>query len=138
MTIKNKLTIGITLLTLVSTITTCISLGWLANQSSTEALRAEATKQLIASREISKSRIEQYFAQINNQILSFANDRMIMEAMSDFKSSTFVLNSDSSKANIQSMRTQLRQYYSQEFATEYRKQNTNQNSLGKHSHQTIY
>lgn len=45
MTIKKKLTIGSTLLTLVSTIVACISLGWLAIESSTEALQAEATKQ---------------------------------------------------------------------------------------------
>ena len=91
MTIKNKLTIGITLLTLVSTTAACISLGWLASKSSTETLQVEATKQLIAARETSKSRIEDYFAQINNQILSFANDRMIIGAMSDFKTSTAAL-----------------------------------------------
>jgi len=126
MTIKNKLTIGITLLTLVSTIVASITLGLLASQSSTEALQAEATKQLIASRETSKTRIEQYFEQINNQILTFANDRMVMEAISDFKSATAILNTDTSSSQIQSMRAQLNQYYSREFATEYRKQNTNQ------------
>lgn len=126
MTIKNKLTIGITLLTLIATITACISIGWLASQSSTEVLEAEATKQLIAARETSKSRIEQYFEQINKQILSFANDRMIMAAMSDFKASTALLDNDSSDVKIQGMRNQLQKYYSQEFAAEYRKQNTNQ------------
>jgi len=125
MTIKNKLTIGITVLTLVSTIVACVSLGWLASQSSTEALHAEASKQLIAARETSKNRIEQYFEQINNQVLSFANDRMMMSAMSDFTSASKTLNNNTSAAQIQKMRTRLRQYYSQEFATEYRKQNTN-------------
>jgi len=126
MTVKNKLTIGITLLTLISTFSACISIGWLASQSSTEVLEAEATKQLIAARETSKSRIEQYFEQINKQILSFANDRMIIAAMSDFKTSTAVLDNDFSDVQIQDMRNQLQKYYSEEFATEYRKQNTNQ------------
>jgi len=66
MTIKNKLTIGITLLTLISTVIASVSLGWLASQSSTEALQTEANKHLIAARETSKSRIEQYFEQIRN------------------------------------------------------------------------
>ncbi|MCK5189945.1 MAG: cache domain-containing protein, partial [Methylococcales bacterium] len=126
MTIKNKLTIGITLLTLVSTIAACISLGLLASHSSSKVLEAQATKQLIAARETSKNRIEQYFEQINNQILTFANDRMIIDAMSDFKIATAALDSDSSDAQIQAMRSQLRKYYSQEFAAEYQKQNTNQ------------
>jgi len=126
MTIKNKLTIGITLLTLVSTIAACISLGWLASQSSSEVLNAQTTKQLIAERETSKNRIEQYFQQINNQILSLANDRMIIAAMSDFKASVIALENISSEAQIRGMRTQLRKYYSQEFATEYQQQNINQ------------
>lgn len=126
MTIKNKLTIGITLFTLVSTIAACISLGWLASQSSSEVLESQATKQLIAARETSKSRIEQYFQQINNQILSLANDRMIIAAMSDFKVSVTALEDFSSEAQIRGMRAQLRKHYSQEFAPKYQQQNTNQ------------
>ena len=124
MTIKKKLTIGVSLLTLITTLITCISLGWLATQASTEALRTEANKHLIAARETSRNRIERYFEQINSQALSFANDRMIIQAMSDFKSATAILNNSYSATQIQKMRTQLRQYYSQEFTQEYRKQNT--------------
>ena len=126
MTIKNKLTIGITLLTLFSTLVACVSLGWLASQSSTEALHTEASKQLIAARETSKSRIEDYFAQINNQILTFANDLMIIDAMSDFKLSIVALDGLSSQAQTRAMRDQLRKYYSKDFATEYQTQNRNQ------------
>ncbi len=127
MTIKNKLTIGITLLTLVATMSACISLGWLATQSSTEALQTEATKQLITARDTSKSRIEQYVQQLNNQILSFANDRMIINAMQEFSESTKTLLTDSTASEIQGMRAQLGQYYQQEFAQEYHKLNINKN-----------
>ncbi len=105
----------------------CISLGWLATQSSTEALQTEATKQLVIARETSKSRIEQYVQQLNNQILSFANNRMIINAMQEFSDSTKNLVADSSAAEIQNMRTQLSQYYKQDFSKEYQKLNNNQN-----------
>jgi methyl-accepting chemotaxis protein len=126
MTIKNKLTIGITLLALVTTIAACVSLGWLASQTSTEILKTQATQQLIAARETSKSRVEDYFALINKQILSFANDRMIISAMSDFKATVEKLAELSAEDDVDRMRNQLRHYYSKEFLTEYRKQNSNQ------------
>jgi methyl-accepting chemotaxis protein len=51
---------------------------------------------------------------------------MIIDAMLGFKKSLATFEGDSSGIQIRGMRTQLRKYYGQEFATEYQKQNTNQ------------
>lgn len=133
MKIKHKLTIGTVLLTLFSTIAACVGLGWLAIQSSNETLRSEAMRHMVSVREINKLRIEQYFKQINNQLLTLANDRMIIDAANGFKAATASLDNELMSDTASSMREQLNKYYTRQFAVEYNKQNDNQQRISTRS-----
>ncbi|MGR9043774.1 MAG: methyl-accepting chemotaxis protein [Gammaproteobacteria bacterium] len=125
MTIKNKLTLGSVLLTLLSTLTACIGLGWLATQSSSDALKAEAMRHLISVRETNKIRLENYFDQINNQALTLANDRMIVDAMTHFKAAVADIATDQAEQDTAGLKQALHDYYSRNFAAEYKTRNPN-------------
>ncbi|MGR9116325.1 MAG: methyl-accepting chemotaxis protein [Gammaproteobacteria bacterium] len=125
MTIKNKLTLGSVLLTLLSALTACIGLGWLSIQSSSDSLQAEAMRHLISVRETNKIRLVNYFDQINNQALTLANDRMIIDAMSHFKSAVDAIDNDDTRLRAAGMKQALHDYYTREFAAEYRTRNPN-------------
>ncbi len=122
MTIKNKLTVGTALLAIFSTIAACIGVGVLAINASNDTIQKEAMQHLISVRETKKTEVKRYFEQINNQVLTLANDRMIIDAMTSFKQA---IASQSGTDNIASKREQLKQYYTQQFAKEYKKRNIN-------------
>ena len=96
-----------------------------ATSTSSDALEKETRNQLVSLREMKKTQVEDYFNTIQNQVLTFSNDAMIIEAMEDFKSTfykvkeeAFPLNSD-----METYRQKLGQYYVSEFGEEYKKQN---------------
>jgi len=87
-------------------------------------LRREAFQKLTAIREIKKNAIESYFQSIENQVQTFAEDRMIVDAMRQFRETfhaTGTAGLDGSQ--ITRMRSELRGYYVNEFAKVYTKQN---------------
>lgn len=122
MTIKNKLTIGTVLLAVLSTMAACLGLGTLAINASNDTIKKEAMQHLISVREAKKAEIQRYFDQINNQVLTLANDRMIIDAMASFKQA---LQNQNETDNIAFKREQLKQYYTQQFTKEYKNRNIN-------------
>jgi methyl-accepting chemotaxis protein len=106
------------------------------------ALEQQVFEQLTSAREIKRATIERYFQQIEDQILTFSEDRMIVDAMNDFRQvfSAVPQNDDlsseqdddlsseqddellSEAEKLDRMRDQLWTYYSEEFAEEYRSQ----------------
>ncbi len=125
MKIKTKLIVGSLFIALVPVIIITGIFGWQATESSNKTLRSLAIEHLVSVRENKKARIEHYFTQINHQILALANDRMIIDAMTDFKDAVKVLESESDSFNVPVMKNQLDRYYSGAFSTEYRKRNRN-------------
>jgi len=125
MKIKSKLTLGSLFLTLVPVIILASVLGWMSIKSSTETLELVAMQHLVSVRESKKNRIEEYFSQINRQVLTFANDLMIIDAMTGFSKAVTELEQQSQIQNTSSIKKQLDSYYSKQFAPKYSDRNNN-------------
>lgn len=123
MKIKTKLTVGSILIALIPTITIAFAIGWVSIQSAHEAMNSVAIEHLTSVRENTKSRIEAYFKQIRNQALTFANNRMIIDAMTEFTQATNLLEEQKNLSNTSVFKKKLAQYYNHQFATEYKNQN---------------
>ena len=86
MNIKNKLILGSSLLAAIPVIVAGFFIQSVATSTSSDALEKETRNQLVSLREMKKTQVEDYFNTIQNQVLTFSNDAMIIEAMEDFKS----------------------------------------------------
>ena len=92
------------------------------------ALEAQAFEQLVTSRDVKRAAVERYFSDIRNQIITFSEDRMVVEAMRDFKSTFNVYNKERGfkPSDLRRMKSELRTYYDGPFSAEYRIQNSGQ------------
>lgn len=91
-----------------------------------EEIHDQAFQKLVAVREIKKDGIEKYFAGIRDQSITFAQDRMIIDAMREFRGAfnAFKTENNVQAADIDRMKTELRTYYTGQFAPEFEKQNS--------------
>ena len=71
--------------------------------------------QLTAIRSTKKRNIEDYFNGIRNQILTYSEDKMIVDAMKAFKQAFAEVGSGLSEEEIESMRNNVREYYENEY-----------------------
>lgn len=88
-------------------------------------LRNKIEQQLTAANAIKQAEIQDYFGAIHDQVVTFSNDVMIVDAMRQF---TQAFNEYSSERNLDStdlreMRREVAEYYEESFAREYRSQN---------------
>ena len=86
-------------------------------------LAAEAAKTLEQNRFSKSVQIERYFESIHDQIRIFSEDLMVVEAMNDFASAYEQLGAEASvnlEANEASLRSSLKDFYSTEFAGQYK------------------
>ena len=81
--LRSKLSLAFIFIGVVSV----LSVGWLSYESARTALREESFNKLTAIREIKSEQIRDYFQQIENQVLTFSEDLMIVKAMQDFRQS---------------------------------------------------
>lgn len=97
-------------------------LGVLVETVST--LRSEAFKKLEAVRETKRASVEDYFTLIQGQIVTFAHDRMVTDAMRELGAgyNSLVEDNDLSSEKIAEMRTALGTYYTEVFGSEYTRQ----------------
>lgn len=88
-------------------------------------LRKEAFDKLTAVREVKRQAVERYFQTINDQIITFSEDGMVVDAMRQFSRSfkNFRNENNLAKEQIKGMRGELLTYYTGEFSSEYRNQN---------------
>ncbi len=127
MTIKTKLTLSTLLIAILPAMAITSFLSWQTIQSSTNTIQTIATDNLISIRTNNKNRIEDYFIQINNQLLNFASNRMIIDAMLGFKEAITELETQHNQSIIKDMRAQLENYYNNQFAPKYNNRNTEKN-----------
>lgn len=100
-------------------------LGLLSVSLSKKALSTQAFNQLEAVRQIKKNNIEDYFQTIENQILTFSENQMIVEAMIGF-SEEFVRFRDTTPNSAQddaTVKTAVMNYYRNAFYKKYKSQN---------------
>ncbi len=82
------------------------------------SLERESFAKLTAVREMKASQVEDYFRHIADQVVTFSEDRMIIDAMSSFRNSfRSVIDSEPTldPARLAEFDLQLRLYYQQEF-----------------------
>ena len=119
--------IGAAALAAIPVIIASITLGNKASKDSELALEKAAEERLIAIRDSSKARIEDYFETIDKQIITLSTNRMVIDAMKMFKQGF-----NNYRTEVDSNTTQQRQalnnYYAQDFNNEFKKHNNGENS----------
>ena len=120
MNIKNKMILMACGLAIVPVTIAILVLENIATSTASEALEAAAKNQLVSIRDTKKTQIEDYFGTIRSQVISFSSSRMIINALREFKTSyDFV----AGEADINAMRSELANYYTDGFGAEYAKLN---------------
>jgi methyl-accepting chemotaxis protein len=91
-------------------------------------IRQEAFEKLTAVREVKRMAVERYFQNIKNQVITFSEDRMVVDAMGQFSEffQSFRNDNKVDQAELNHMRRELLTYYTSEFSAEYRNQNDGQ------------
>ena len=120
---KNRLLLGLLAISLVPLMVLGLSMYYLAS----DAIMQQAKDRLAAVRTIKANQIQSYFHSIQDQIQTFSEDRMVIQAMSDFDRGVRSLNGEehfSVEAATQ-MKNQLERFYRSEFSREYAKHNEN-------------
>ncbi len=125
MKLKTKLIVGSILLAIIPIGVAGSIITWQANQEARIALEEQVKNQLISIREMKKNQIEAYFQTIRDQVLTFSNDRMIIEAMKDFNAAfrNFQEEIQGTSQDINSWKTSLSKYYQKDFTEEYARRN---------------
>ncbi|MDH5599827.1 MAG: methyl-accepting chemotaxis protein [Gammaproteobacteria bacterium] len=121
MNIKKKMLLITSGLAIIPLTLSIFLLETIATQEASDALYDVAKRQLISIRDIKKTQIEDYFSTIRGQVITLSSSSMIIDAMREFKSS---YSSVKDNADIDMMRTQLADYYENQFGAEYKKLNT--------------
>lgn len=90
-----------------------------------EALRENASDKLVAQRDLKAKQVQDYFGFIENQIQTFSEDCMVVDAMNDFASSFKNFQSESSENSqaVDTLRNELLAFYTGPFAATYREKN---------------
>ena len=100
-------------------------LGGLSLYESIQALDESAYNHLSSIRQVKSSAVNRYFELLDNQIITFSQNRMVVEAMQgfdrDFPEVKTHLNVD--EAKLGQMRASVADYYENQFGAEFRKQN---------------
>jgi len=121
--IGHRLILHTVMVALLGVVSASICIGTLTYFMGRDALEKDAEKELVAIREIKKTEIERYFNETRNQLLAFATDRMIIDAMSDFTKGFEDYAIEIGKAKIGQYKTDVITQFLQSFSDEYYKQN---------------
>jgi methyl-accepting chemotaxis protein len=127
MNLKNKILIGAALLVTFPVIISSVVLGYNASSSAFSALEHSSQSRLMAVRDITKGRIEDYLSTLNKQVKTFSNDRMIVEAMKKF-SSAYTNYAPQNSPSVAQAREALRVYYRTQFNPIYQQRNQGQSA----------
>lgn len=87
----------------------------------TEDARAKVVASLTAVQALKKAQIEHYFSQIGDQVVTFSENRMVVDARRGFKDSFLEVRKELqvSPEELAQMRAELTTYYTNDFNSEY-------------------
>lgn len=120
MKIGTRIVLACVMLCAAGVITSGGFVAWRASTLSEQAIADRAASQLISVREIKKDQISKYFYGISEQLMAFADDVMIINAMKEFEQEfTQVPESEISPQGEMA----LKNYYTNEFSRVYRDSN---------------
>ena len=119
--LKNRLLLALLAISLVPLMILGLSMYYLASR----AIMQQATDRLAAVRTIKANQIQSYFHSIQDQIQTFSEDRMVIQAMSDFSSGMNRVRADNeiNDETLAEMRKKVEAYYRSDFARKYSKEN---------------
>ena len=119
--LKNRLLLALLSISLIPLSVLGLSMYYLTS----DAIMEQATARLTAVRTIKANQIQSYFHSIQDQIQTFSEDRMVIQAMSDFKNGmeTIQAENEVTEEALTEMRKQVSRYYSSEFARQYKADN---------------
>ncbi|HDY67849.1 MAG TPA: PAS domain S-box protein [Candidatus Scalindua sp.] len=111
--IRTKLTLGFVPIGIISIIIT----GSLCYLNTKNALKKVYFDKLTAIRETKTNQIESYFDQIRNQVITFSEDQMIIDAMNQFNTASYNVKKDNYLTDSQVLQYALsvRNYYDDEY-----------------------
>ncbi|WDE07890.1 methyl-accepting chemotaxis protein [Thalassomonas viridans] len=124
MKIQAKLSLLFGTITASFVIISCIAVGFIAYEMGRNVIQEQAEKHLTSVRGLKKDQIERYFSIIRRQVQTFANDRMIITAMRDFKRA---YNSYPLPFNRSEQPAELKNYYQNEFGRHFNTINNGEN-----------
>ncbi|WP_413699489.1 HAMP domain-containing protein [Psychromonas sp. KJ10-10] len=122
MRLKLKVILGAGALAAIPVIIACITIGFIASKESQVALQHAAEEHLVAVRDLSKERVEDYFSTINQQILNLSQNQLTIDAASSF-SLGFSRYKKQANADIAQLKSELSQYYENDYLNEFKKRN---------------
>ncbi|MEM9354175.1 MAG: methyl-accepting chemotaxis protein [Planctomycetota bacterium] len=98
------------------------------NECSSEDMRSKIADALKAQQSLKTRQIEDYFTGIRDQVLTFSENRMVVDAMRDFKPSfrSYREQAGVDAFRLDAARRSVGEYYRNEFAVEYKSQNSGQ------------
>lgn len=119
--LKNRLLFALLSISLIPLSVLGLSMYYLTS----DAIMEQATARLTAVRTIKANQIQSYFHSIQDQIQTFSEDRMVIQAMSDFKNGmeTIQAENEVTEEALTDMRKQVSRYYSSEFERQYKANN---------------
>ncbi|KZZ15520.1 hypothetical protein A3765_04210 [Oleiphilus sp. HI0130] len=120
MKIRNKFLLFISVLTVSSMTVLATVLSTSAYEHANVFLETQAEEHLVSIREIKKTQIEDYFQTIQSQVITFSKDRMIVNAMREFKQGFSEFRDQIDATQLSSQRASLQSYYQDQFANEYK------------------
>ncbi|MCP4274079.1 MAG: HAMP domain-containing protein [Gammaproteobacteria bacterium] len=126
MQLKQTFTIGAILLTSIPVLIGSLILYSVTTTSSHEALQNSAQNNLVAIRDLTKGRIEDYFSHIRNQVLTLSNDQMVIDALQSFNAGFQNYKQEIDDDDSINKNSQLGEYYTSDFSTEYKRLNSGQ------------
>lgn len=122
MKIQTRLVILGTMLTFVPTLVASIVVSWVSINNASQTLTADAENKLTAVRDTTAASIENYFNSIEQQVITYSSNLMIIEAMEDFKEAFKFFSPEPTGS------TSLTEYYENQFDTKFRQLNSGQGS----------
>lgn len=123
MLIKTKLRFGSILLALVPAVVASSLLGMIAVDNAGTAIEEQVQSRLTALREDRANQIVSYFHTMRDQALVYNKDRMIIDAMRGL-SAAFNNFRNEVVVDLSVEKQSLKEYYSNDFSTEYAKRNS--------------
>ncbi|MCA9246146.1 MAG: HAMP domain-containing protein [Planctomycetales bacterium] len=96
-----------------------------ARNATSQTVEAQLNSQLTATRDEKRAAIENYFGTIENQILTFSEDRMVIDAMRVFKERfrTYRVDAKHTDEEIAHLKQELGTYYTDQFGKTYEEAN---------------
>ena len=122
-TIKTKLILLGTLLTLIPTIIISSILSRIALNNAETSLLKGAEQKLTAVRETTAAHINTYFQFINDQIITFSSDKLTKQAMSEFSSSYQEYENSLDIDAVTNKRAHLTKFYEAQYDAKFKKLN---------------